>query len=275
VRPERRTAAALALGFLLSPAATAQIYTRVNGNGVVEATNVPEAAGFRLTYPGKGTLIHSRGFRGVYAGEYDQHIDAAASLWGVSPALVRAVIQVESEFDRNAVSSKGAQGLMQLMPFTARRFGVLDPFDARQNVFAGVQYLRWLLDMFGGDLSQALAGYNAGENAVVRYRGVPPYKETQNYVRKIHSLLSSGFRAYTSRTSAPSTSAAPSTVPAASYAPDVVRSARTAGAKPAARLPPAQPRVYYRFLDERGVSSVSEDLPPEGVTYSLIRATGR
>src|SRR6185295_2638131 len=102
-------------------------------------------------------------FRGVYTGEYDGHIDAAAATWGVSGALVRAVIQVESEFDRNAVSSKGAQGLMQLMPFTARRFGVLDPFDARQNVFAGVQYLRLLLDMFAGDVSMALASFNAGE----------------------------------------------------------------------------------------------------------------
>jgi hypothetical protein len=262
----------LALVAVSPSLAQAQIYTRTNGNGVVEATNVPEEAGYRLTYPGKGTLIHSRGFRGNYAGEYDQHIDAAASLWGVSPALVRAVIQVESEFDRFAVSSKGAQGLMQLMPFTARRFGVLDPFDARQNVFAGAQYLRWLLDMFGGDLAQALAGYNAGENAVVRFRGIPPYKETQNYVRKIQGLLSSGFRAYTSRSSAPR-SAAPGATPAASYAPDVPRSARTQArpAKPA----PAKPRVYYRFKDERGVTSVSQDPPPEGVFYSLIRALDR
>jgi hypothetical protein len=258
-------------GCLCSPA-QAQIYTRVNGNGVVEATNIPEAAGYRLAYPGKGTLIHSRGFRGSYAGEYDQHIDAAASLWGVSPTLVRAVIQVESEFDRYAVSSKGAQGLMQLMPFTARRFGVLDAFDARQNVFAGVQYLRFLLDMFGGDLAQALAGYNAGENAVVRYRGIPPYRETQNYVRKIQGLLSSGFRAYTWRSSAPSSATAAAT-PALSYAPDVPRSAR-APAKPTT-VAPAKPRVYYRYTDERGVPSVSQDPPPEGVTYSLIRALDR
>jgi hypothetical protein len=272
VRPELKTASAVFLA-VLAPFAQAQIYTRTNGNGVVEATNVPEEAGYRLAYPGKGTLIHSRGFRGSYAGEYDQHIDAAASLWGVSSALVRAVIQVESEFDRFAVSSKGAQGLMQLMPFTARRFGVLDAFDPRQNVFAGVQYLRWLLDMFGGDLAQALAGYNAGETAVVRYRGIPPYKETQNYVRKIQGLLASGFRAYTSRTSSASRSSAAGATPAASYAPDVPRSAR-ALTKPA-KLVPARPRVYYRFKDERGVLSVSQDPPPEGVAYSLIRATGR
>src|SRR4029077_1892000 len=104
--------------------------------------------------------------------------------------LVKAVISVESEFDQWAVSSKGAQGLMQLMPFTARRFGVIDAFDARQNIFGGVQYLRFLLDLFSGDVSFALAGYNAGENAVARYRGVPPYKETKNYVQKILGLLS-------------------------------------------------------------------------------------
>src|SRR5262245_25533193 len=213
----RRSILPLLAGWIVAGGVEAQIYTRVNGNGVVEATNVPDTSDFRLTYPGKGTLIHSRGFRGSYSGEYDSHIEAAASLHGVASALVRAVIAVESEFDRFAVSSKGAQGLMQLMPDTARRLGVADAFDARQNIFAGVQYLRWLLDMFGGDLSQALAGYNAGENAVVRYRGVPPYKETQNYVRKIQSLLSSGFRAYTSRTSAPASAApaAPSAVPAA------------------------------------------------------------
>ena len=250
---------------LASCGAEAQIYTRTNGNGVVEATNVPDS-GFRLTYPGKGTLIHSRSFRGVYNGEYDHHIQAAAGTWGVSPVLVRAVIQAESAFDRNAVSSKGAQGLMQLMPFTARRFGVLDPFDARQNIFGGVQYLRLLLDMFGGDVSLALASFNAGENAVVRFAGIPPYKETQNYVRKIQGLLASSGPAYTSRSSL---SAA--TLPASSYAPDVPRSARKTAAK-AEPVAPARPRVYYRFVDGRGVMNVSHDPPPEGVTYTLIRA---
>jgi hypothetical protein len=250
----------------------AQIYTRTNGNGVVEATNVPDQ-GFRLTYPGKGTLIHSRGFSGRYSGEYDSHIDAAAATWGVSPALVKAVIQAESAFDRYAVSSKGAQGLMQLMPFTARRFGVADSFDARQNIFGGVQYLRLLLDMFGGDVALALAGFNAGENAVVRFSGIPPYKETQNYVRKIQGMLSSGFRAYTSRTTVRVGAAASAgvTTPAASYAPDVPRSARRQAAK-AEPVAPARPSVYYRYADARGVLNVSHEPPPEGVTYTLIRA---
>lgn len=265
MRKVPQLSALLACAVLLSAPAQAQIYTRVNGNGVVEATNVPES-GFRLTYPGKGTLIHSRTFRGFYSGEYDHHIDDAASTSGVSALLVRAVIQVESEFDRNAVSSKGAQGLMQLMPFTARRFGVPDAFDARQNIFGGVQYLRLLLDMFGGDVALALAGYNAGENAVVRYSGIPPYKETQNYVRKIQSLLTSGFRAYTSR----STLTVAGPTPASSFAPDVPRSLRKAAKTE--KIVPARPRVYYRYVDGRGVRSVSHDPPPEGVSYSLIRA---
>ena len=272
MRPSRLFPVAFAVALVAAaPALQAQIYTRVNGNGVVEATNVPEAADFRLTYPGKGTLIHSRGFRGLYRGEYDSHIDAAAKAFSLSSALVRAVIQAESEFDRYAVSSKGAQGLMQLMPFTARRFGVADPFDPRQNVFAGVQYLRLLLDMFGGDVGLALAGYNAGENAVLRFGGIPPYKETQGYVRKIQSLLASGFRAYTSRSSAPPASGAGS--PALSFAPAKPQAGRAPGPKP--RPVPARPRVYYRFSDARGILHVAQDPPPEGVPYSLIRALDR
>jgi hypothetical protein len=230
----------------------AQIYTRVNRNGVVEATNVPAASDFRLTYPGKGTLIHSRGFRGAYAGEYDGHIEAAAALHGVPTALVRAVIQVESEFDRYAVSSKGAQGLMQLMPPTARRFGVLDVFDPRQNIFAGVQFLRLLLDLFQGDVSLALAGYNAGENAVLRFGGIPPYRETRTYVDKVRSLFD-GLRP-------------------ASFTPRTPSSPRPAAARP---VVPARPAVYYRFKDERGVLHVAQDPPPEGVAYTMIRALGR
>jgi hypothetical protein len=269
-----------ALGLLMACAgwpglAQAQIYTRVNGNGVVEATNVPDTSDFRLAYPGKGTLIHSRGFRGSYSGEYDAHIEAAASLHGVSSALVRAVIAVESEFDRFAVSSKGAQGLMQLMPDTARRLGVADAFDARQNIFGGVQYLRLLLEMFNGNADYALAGYNAGENAVLRFGGIPPYKETQSYVRKVQALLSTGFRALTGPRPNALTPATPAAgiEPAASYAPATVRSARAAPAS--SRPTPAKPRVYYRFVDDRGVATVAQDPPPEGVAYSLIRALDR
>lgn len=178
---------ALLLALGMASDSAGQVYTRVNPNGVVEATNVPDEDGFRLTYPGKGTLIHSRGFQRSRAMSrmYDHHVDAASRLYQVSPELVRAVIAVESEFDQWAVSSKGARGLMQLMPATARRLGVHDSFDARQNIFGGTQYLRRLMDQFGGDVTLVLAAYNAGENAVLRYGGVPPYRETRAYVRRV------------------------------------------------------------------------------------------
>ncbi len=136
-----KTVAALALLASLASASAVrgQVYTRRNANGVVEATNVPDSPGFNLTYPGKGTLIHSRGFQRnrAYWSMYDHHVDEAARLHQVSSDLVKAVIAAESEFDQWAVSSKGARGLMQLMPDTARRLGVGDSFDARQNIFDG------------------------------------------------------------------------------------------------------------------------------------------
>jgi len=249
-----------AVGLLAADAALGQVYTRRNSNGVVEATNVPDAADFRLTYPGKGTLIHSRGFRRAYTGEFDAHIVAAANIHNVSADLIRAVIAVESEFDQFAVSSKGAQGLMQLMPFTARRFGVSSPFDARQNIFGGTQYLRLLLDLFQGDVDLAPAGYNAGENAVIRYRGVPPYRETRGYVQKVQAFFGSGVR----------TSPA-GEVRAAFYTPAPAPLAVKPKAKPA-RLVPARPRIYYRWSDPAGVVHVAHIPPADGVVYAMIRA---
>ncbi|WP_460905134.1 lytic transglycosylase domain-containing protein [Paraburkholderia jirisanensis] len=124
---------------------------------------------------------------------YRHEIEDAALNFGVDEALVRAVIHAESNFEPNAISGLGAQGLMQLMPATARRFGVKDAFDAAQNIRGGVQYLAWLLKHFNGDLDRALAGYNAGENAVGRYNDVPPYPETQSYVSRV-KLLADRYR---------------------------------------------------------------------------------
>jgi hypothetical protein len=116
-------------------------------------------------------------------------IDEAASRVGVDPRLVRAVIQVESAYQASARSRKGAMGLMQLMPETARRYAVADPYDPGANIDAGIRHLRSLLDRF--ELSLALAAYNAGEAAVERFRGIPPYAETQSYVRQVLRLLGS------------------------------------------------------------------------------------
>ena len=263
-RERAAVATALLLGALAAAApAPAQIYTRRNANGVVEATNVPDAPDFRLTYPGKGTLIHSRGFRRVrYDGRYDGHILDAAATHGVSEQLVKAVISQESEFDPLAVSSKGARGLMQLMPDTARRYGVADSFDPRQNIFAGVQHLRFLLDMFGGDVGLALAGYNAGENAVARYRGIPPYRETRNYVQRIQERLSgdgsSGSANGALFLAAPRNGVSPLGVPPPSA--------------PRGKLTPARPRIYYKWRDDRGGLHVAQAPPAEGVSYTMIRA---
>jgi soluble lytic murein transglycosylase-like protein len=120
--------------------------------------------------------------------EIDRIIESAAARHHVDPNLVRAVIKVESNFNPSAVSRKGAMGLMQLMPATARRFNVNNPFDPRQNVEAGVQHLKRLLDNFGGDVGLSLAAYNAGEGAVNRRNGVPPYRETQFYLRRVKNL---------------------------------------------------------------------------------------
>jgi hypothetical protein len=280
-RAERRRAGAGAAGFVLmavamasAPPAQAQVYTRKNANGVVEATNVPASRDFRLTYPGKGTVIHSAAYkmRPSYNGEFNHHIAAAASLHGVSVDLVRAVIQVESDFDHLARSSKGAQGLMQLMPDTARRFGVANAYDPRQNIFGGVRYLRWLLDLFRGDIALAAAGYNAGENAVLRYNGVPPYKETRGYVEKVQALLGMTPTplATTAQTAAAffTPSAGGALRPAA--APASLRTARASAKK--GKLQPARPRVFYKWSDDQGVLHVTQSPPSEGVVYSMIRA---
>ncbi len=115
-------------------------------------------------------------------------IDQIAGKHGVDPELVKAVAKVESDYNPRAVSSRGAQGVMQLVPSTANRFGVTNAFDPKQNIEGGVRYLKLLQDMFSNNLPWVLAAYNAGEHAVRKYHGIPPYRETQNYVRKITQL---------------------------------------------------------------------------------------
>ncbi len=121
--------------------------------------------------------------------DVDRIIDEAAREHGVSRDLIRAIIETESEFDPLAVSPRGACGLMQLMPGTMSRFGVADCFDARENVAAGTRLLKVLLTRYQGSIDLSVAAYNAGEGAVARHRGIPPYGQTRAYVRKVQAIL--------------------------------------------------------------------------------------
>lgn len=160
-----------------------EIYYRIDENGIAHFTNAPTTPQYRLLQPG---VLPSAAR--LTPANMEELIEAVAADAGLDAALVRAVIQVESNFNRKAISRRGAQGLMQLMPSTIWRLSVGDAYDPHENIGAGVRHLRQLLDQFQGDLTLALAAYNAGENAVLRYGGVPPYQETQNYVTKVLRL---------------------------------------------------------------------------------------
>ena len=120
---------------------------------------------------------------------YDDIIAEAAAEFDLDPALIRSVMRAESAFNPMVISPAGAQGLMQLMPALAEEMGVVDPFDPRQNIMGGAKYLRWLLDHNRGNIPLTLAGYNAGPTIVAKYRKVPPFRETQNYVKKITGFI--------------------------------------------------------------------------------------
>ncbi len=181
---------------VLRPAA-ADIYRYQDENGVVHFTNVPTESKYQLYYkevqkgqpppPAKENRknISSKTPALANAPFINNHIDEASQQYGIDPKLIQAVIRVESNFDPQAISPKGAQGLMQLMPQTARDLQVSDPFSPRDNIEGGVRYLRHLLDLFNQDVSLALAAYNAGPEKVNLYRGIPPYLETRSYVQKV------------------------------------------------------------------------------------------
>jgi hypothetical protein len=170
---------------------------RYERDGVTHYTNVRPGgdAGARLLFSYVETCYACGALPGVDFGTvrlnteaYAAEVRAAATEFGVDEAVVRAIIHAESAFRPNAVSHAGAQGLMQLIPATASRFGVSDVFDPNQNIRGGVQYLAWLLKRYEGNLTLAAAGYNAGEGAVDRHGGVPPYAETQRYVERVGTL---------------------------------------------------------------------------------------
>lgn len=182
------------LGLLLCAAhARADIFQFTDADGVVHYTNVqPRNNGWKRLYrsddsPKSGTS--SRVTPRVADPErmrlFGAHIREAANLYQLPEAFLRAIVMVESNFFPDAVSEDGAMGLMQLMPSTALNMGVLDAFDPRQNVLGGARYLRMLANRFNGDLVLTVAAYNAGEGAIKRYNGVPPYQETRMYVKRV------------------------------------------------------------------------------------------
>ncbi len=143
--------------------------------------------------PAKHPMVSTANLKGFTTGNlsHDAFILDSSRRYNIDPLLIYAQMHQESSFKLRATSHKGASGLMQLMPATARRFGVTSIYDPRQNIEAGVRYMRWLIDKFNGDVVLALAGYNAGEGAVMKYGwNVPPYRETQEYVRRITSRYS-------------------------------------------------------------------------------------
>ncbi|HEY2145684.1 MAG TPA: transglycosylase SLT domain-containing protein [Steroidobacteraceae bacterium] len=180
-----------------SVAATTKIYTYLDAQGLRHYTDIPDNNRYRLLSftPQDRTASGDRYDLQLLAKatQYDAIIEHAAVSSALEPNLLRAVIVVESGFNSRAVSKRGAVGLMQLMPATASRFGVSNPYDARQNVHAGARYLKFLIDRFGHNVRLALAAYNAGEEAVDRNGGqIPPFSETLAYVPrvlKIYQLL--------------------------------------------------------------------------------------
>jgi soluble lytic murein transglycosylase len=188
------TLAAALLLVTISPA-RADIYRYVDENGVVHFTNAPNFT----SRPAKNSWSFYRkevrpGQDGALAGgqlihSYRDIIRQNARAFGLEEALVKAVIKVESNYNPQSLSNKGAQGLMQLIPATARLMKVDNPFDPAENIRGGSNYLRLMLDQFNGNLDLALAAYNAGPNAVQRHRGIPPYTETREYVQRVRSYL--------------------------------------------------------------------------------------
>ena len=177
---------AIVTTLLLVMEAKGDIYVYTDPRGVLHFTNAPTHSGYQpLTREGgKDSRLSS-----LSGSRFEETIRSASERYGVEPHLVRAVIKVESDFKSQARSRKGAQGLMQLMPETARLHSVNNVYDPNDNIDGGVRHLRFLLDRYQGNLQLSLAAYNAGVKAVEKYRGVPPFPETKEYIRRVLDYL--------------------------------------------------------------------------------------
>lgn len=174
---------------------SADIYRYEDDDGIVHFTDAPTDRRFKIFMrdlkKDKQLRTKMQFASSVNPAEYDQIISSCSAKYGVSPYLIKAVIHAESGYNPNAVSRKGASGLMQLMPATAKSLKVNNSFDPKDNVEGGVKYLRFLLDTFRGDVSLAVAAYNAGLTKVAKYGGIPPYNETRTYVNRVLSYMQS------------------------------------------------------------------------------------
>jgi soluble lytic murein transglycosylase-like protein len=174
--------------FCLTSPSSAGIYRYEDENGVIHFTNCPRDAKFKLYIRESKDDVGGRNSSFSYirdSNQYDALISEFSKKYQVDFALIKAIIRAESGFNPNAVSRKGAKGLMQLMPETASRVNVSNSFNPRENIEGGVRYFKYLLSLFDDDLRLSLAAYNAGENIVSEVRSIPPYRETVDYVKKV------------------------------------------------------------------------------------------
>ena len=162
--------------------ASESLYSYKDAKGVIHLTNIQSDHRFRPVYKRTNPSLFTQKSR---RWRINSVIEKASRRHSIDSALIKAVVRAESNFDPYAVSYAGAQGLMQLMPETAKDMDVVNPFDIEDNIYGGVRYLKKLLNHFKGDISLSVAAYNAGRTAVIRYGGIPPYKQTKTYVRKV------------------------------------------------------------------------------------------